>query len=352
MKLFFQKELYELAQQCETAVADLRPYARSHQELQKRTQLEYLKLAATLLHRSHEAAGGLSEVLLATKCSNTYYKRLAAIQYTLIQHHGILIARLKHIVDAEQIRCLKHQMTLQLEALAQLRETQDLGFTVTRRKRRSKRQALNGLPHNWRQEIYERSHGGKYSLAILVAALTGCRPAELQHGVIVCREAHPITGKEEIKFCIQGAKVKVGQGQPTRIITYNAEDPHPLVRAICYFSSNYENVPMQEVRIESPVNFTVEVRRLAKALWPKHKKPVTAYCFRHQWSADMKASTDGDSVSLGLGHTSAKTRRVYGTAAQSSADGLRPLSVEATYPIRWAPSHSWLESDFESGETM
>lgn len=334
MRLSSQTPLYQLANQCQTAVVALRAGSQTRDEPQKRTTKEYLRLAATLLSRSYNAPGGLSEVLQATESSSTFYKRLAAVQYALLQHHEMLMARLTETADAIQTKRLMHQLTLHLTQLVQLRESRDIGFISPRRKRRSKRQALRGLPASWRHDLYQRANQGKYALPILISALTGCRPAELQYGVGVCKETHPTTGEKFIAFCIRGAKVKAGKGQPGRIITYSADDPHPLIREICKLVYCSGDVPMQEVKIDSPVNFTVEVRRLAHDLWPQHKWPVTAYCFRHQWSADMKAFTDGDSVSLGLGHASAKTRRTYGTAAQSGADGLTPRSIKATNPIR------------------
>ena len=83
-------------------------------------------------------------------------------------------------------------------------------------------------------------------------------------------------------------------------------------------------------QVDSAVNLTVEIRRLAYSLWPKHKHTVTAYCFRHQFAADLKASDDEEAASRGLGHLSAKTRRLYGTAAQASKGHRnRLLRVEA-----------------------
>lgn len=334
--------LYQLANRCRTFATGLRTGSETREGPQKRTTDEYLRLATTLIRRSFEAPGGLSEALQATESRSTFYKRLAAVQYALLQHHEMLMARLTETADATQSERLMHQLTLHLRQLEQLREARDIGFISPRRKRSSKRKALRGLPSCWRHDLYQRANHGKYALPILVAALTGCRPAELCYGIAVCREAHPTTGEEFIAFCIRGAKVKAGQGQPGRIIKYSVDDPHPLIREICKFAYSSEEVPVQEVKIDSAVNFTVEVRRLAKDLWPQHKQPVTAYCFRHQWAADMKTFSDGDSVSRGLGHVSAKTRRTYGTAAQSGPGGLTPISTEATQQVRQLTSHSRL----------
>lgn len=334
MRLNKQAPLYQLADQCRAAVSGLHNRSENREAPQKSTTQEYLRLAATLIKRSYHTPGGLSEALQKTECSSTFYKRLAAVHYALLQHHEMLMERLTETASDAQSRLLMHQFNLHLSRLMQLSELQETGFISTRRKRLSKRQALRGLPANWRHDLYLRAGHSKYSLPILVASLTGCRPAELQHGVAVCREIDPVTGEDFIAFCIRGAKVKSGQGQPRRIIKYSVSDPHPLVREICKFAYCSDDVPVQEVKIESAVNFTVEVRRLASNLWPQHRQSVTAYCFRHQWAADMKAFTDGDSVSRGLGHASAKTRRTYGTAGQGGKNGLTPLAIVATNPVR------------------
>ena len=49
----------------------------------------------------------------------------------------------------------------------------------------------------------------------------------------------------------------------------------------------------------------------------------------------MKRLGDADSVSQGLGHVSAKTRRNYGQANQaSSRHALRPIAIEAERSVR------------------
>ena len=206
------------------------------------------------------------------------------------------------------------------------------GHPGERRKRASKRQALRGLPGDWREQLYQRAAKGKYADAILVAALTGCRPEELRRGVLIRRVDNPRSGMGEIRFEIDGAKVKAHQGQPHRLIAYGAHDPHPLLEALRIRLAGRRELL---VCIDSPVNFTVEVRRLAHSLWPKHKHTITAYCLRHQWAADLKRHAAADSVSQGLGHASAKTRRHYGQANQaSSRHALQPIVIEAERPVK------------------
>ncbi|MCK6491173.1 MAG: hypothetical protein L6R48_23225 [Planctomycetes bacterium] len=223
---------------------------------------------------------------------------------------------------------LQH-LRVSLREFHMLRQSGHIGV---RRKRASKRQALRGLPGDWREHLCARAAKGKYADAMLVAALTGCRPEELRRGVLVRKGKDLVNGLSEISFQIEGAKVKLDQGQPRRVITYGGDDAHPLLSTL---RARLVDQGELLVRIESPANFTVEVRRLARSLWPKHKLPITAYCLRHQWSADMKRRGDAASVSQGLGHVSAKTRRHYGQANQAnSAHALQPIAIEAERPVR------------------
>ncbi len=191
---------------------------------------------------------------------------------------------------------------------------------------------MRGLPGDWRERLYQRAAKGKYADAILVAALTGCRPEELRHGVLIRRVDNPRIGMSEIRFEIDGAKVKAHQGQPQRLIAYGAHDPRPLLEALRIRLAGRRELL---VCIDSPVNFTVEIRRLARHLWPKHKHAITAYCLRHQWAADLKRHAAADSVSQGLGHASAKTRRHYGQANQAcSRHALHPAAIEAERSVK------------------
>jgi integrase len=89
------------------------------------------------------------------------------------------------------------------------------------------------------------------------------------------------------------------------------------------------------VSIEKAVNFSVEVRRISKILWPHHKESITCYCFRHQFSSDMKKSKMGDDISRALGHATDKTRKRYGHASQGR--GLvTDVVVTAPRPIKSA----------------
>ena len=329
-------EMVALIESCRREMQAMLP-ADEFASLSSKTRQDYRQLGRTLLQRARYAEGGVAEVMTATQRPTTFYKRVAALRYCL---YADLVEQLKSLrsalstrpMDRLQVMAIQAQLQQQRTFLREFEVARQSGPTDERRKRASKRQALRGLPGDWREQLYQRAAKGKYADAILVAALTGCRPEELRRGVLIRRVDNPRSGMGEIRFEIDGAKVKAHQGQPHRLIAYGAHDPHPLLEALRIRLAGRRELL---VCIDSPVNFTVEARRLAHSLWPKHKHAITAYCLRHQWAADLKRHAAADSVSQGLGHASAKTRRHYGQANQaSSRHALQPIAIEAERPVK------------------
>ncbi len=298
------------------------------------TQEEYLKLARQLLHRGNTGEDDLVSVVSNTGRSTTFYKRLAALRYHCLWSVGAMSSALPQAWDTstrERLMASCSQLLMTMRALVRL---QQQGMTQPRSKRRSKRQALRGLPSTWREDICARGMHGKYADALLISALTGARPSELAKGIDVWVEFDDLLRKDILCLHVIGAKVKASQGQPNRFVAYAEDDTHPLVAALVKRLSTEPGKKLR-VKIAEAGNFTAEIQRLARSLWRNHDHAITATCFRHQWSADLKASADGDAASRGLGHRSAKTRRHYGMAHQArGGHALRPVRIEADLPVR------------------
>lgn len=298
-----------------------------------RTEAEYLRMAHVILDRAPFTPGGLAGAVQATDSPRTFHKRLAALRFycrRLVSEH----LDVRSVSQDLDWRCLADVLPRLHELLCALVTLNEQGMTQPRRKRRSKRKALKGLPPTWREDLYERGATGKYAAALLASALTGARPGEVVKGITAWLQHDDALGIETLCLYVQGIKVKAQQGQRYRLITYAAEDTHPLVAALV---KRLGPLPGRKLHIHvaKAGNFTAEVQRLARALWPEHGHAITATCFRHQWSADLKASGDGDAASRGLGHRSAKTRRHYGMAHQArGGHALRPVRIEADLPIR------------------
>ncbi|TFI47148.1 integrase [Diaphorobacter sp. DS2] len=325
------EKLQALEKRCQ-AILDAM-FSREPRNASPKTEVEYERQAQQLLQRARHVEGGLFYVVQSTTSVSTFRKRLIALEHFLRAQQEQLARQLNPpVVQLAEI--LHIRLFAQLKNLQTLQRLRKEGMTGQRARRRSKRQALAGLPANWRFTLCKRAASGPYLFPLIVLALTGCRPAELVSGAHIWRSKDEATGRSLIHFSIAGAKVKAAQGQPVRTITYDATDPHPFV-VIVNDLLDAQPKPQVFAQISSAVNLTVEIRRLARTLWPKHKHPITAYCFRHQFAADMKANGDDEATSRGLGHISAETRRAYGTAAQASKwERVRPLHVDAKRPIK------------------
>lgn len=325
----------ELANRCQKILDAMfrSPDGLKPRNISYKTEVEYERQAQQLLHRARHTEGGLFYVVQSTTSASTFRKRLVALEHFLNTQQEQLTRQINTpVVHAAEILHLR--LLMQLKNLQTRQRLRQKGMSGQRAKRRSKRQTLAGLPANWRTALCKRAASGRYIFPLIVLALTGCRPVELVSGIHLWRSKDAATGRSLIHFSIAGAKVKDSQGQPMRTITYHAKDPHPFVVVINELL-DAQPEPQVFAQIDSAINLTVEVRRLARSLWPKHKQPITAYCFRHQFAADLKANGDDEATSRGLGHISAKTRRFYGTAGQASkGDRLRPLLVEAQRPVK------------------
>ncbi|QNM97114.1 integrase [Chitinimonas koreensis] len=324
--------LNDIARECLAMLPAALPQAPSTGR-SSRTEAEYLRMAQALLERANGAPGALAAAVQATQSPRTFHKRLAALRFScrqLVREH-LDVRSASQELDWQSLADVLPRLHEQLRALITLNEH---GMTQPRRKRRSKRQALKGLPPSWREELCARGAPGKYADALLASALTGARPGELVKGITAWLRHDDALGIETLCLYVQGIKIKAQQGQPYRFMAYSVEDTHPLVAALVNRLSTLPDRKL-DIHIAKAGNFTAEIQRLARMLWRNHDHAVTATCFRHQWSADVKAAGDADAASRGLGHRSSKTRRFYGIACQAQgAHALRPVCIEAELPLR------------------
>lgn len=194
--------------------------------------------------------------------------------------------------------------------------------------RHTKRQDMKGLPIDWRERIARRMP--KYSQAVMVAAITGCRPSELVMGVRMSIE----DGK--LVALIKGAKVDEDgeKGQEWRRLSWTVNQDNEMIRELVRLIQLSSGELM--VGIESASNFSKAVSNAAAREWPKRKASITPYCFRHQLAADMKAdgNLDGGEISAALGHVSDITKSTYGHANMSRGCSFAPLKVSAARVVR------------------
>lgn len=322
----------ELLQKVQASLATLEAREKSKGR-SERTCDDYVRLTASLLKRAQARPEDLADEMRDTGKSCTYYKRLSAVRYDSIVRLKACIASLVDSSTDAELRNASEQLTQAQFQMKALSLAEEQGMSRPREARKSKRPALRGLPADWRLSLCRRGMRGKYARALVVAALTGLRPCELVKGVEIAHLTDETTGTPIVRLRVCGGKVTDHQGQPWRNISFRADETIPLVAELLeHFQPSPDDKPM--VYIEKAENFSKEVSRLARSLWPGRKESITAYCLRHQFSADLKAAGDVGAVSQGLGHRSGKTRRTYGTAGQShGTDRVVPFRIEADRPV-------------------
>jgi integrase len=188
----------------------------------------------------------------------------------------------------------------------------------------SKKSRLRGLPANWRELMFEASRNSKYRDALAGLGVTGARPAEFESGILV-----QTNDKGNLTFTIKGVKTHGGKyGQETRILeiepkTFDALHLLNRVREIGEFVIQAKAGALSD-----------RVREFSKVVFPKLKNGVSCYVYRHQFSADLKASGLPDvDVSTALGHSVDETKRFYG-AAQSGRHNPNVKSVKGSRRVR------------------
>ncbi len=197
----------------------------------------------------------------------------------------------------------------------------------------SKRQSLNGLPDNWRSQLIRAMNTKEDQLAMMVMALTGARPEEMRLGIqLVIETNHCLT------FHIQGAKVSAitGGGQTWRELTVDAwrvlDDDLVYELMACI-----QEHQITTIQIDPKNAFQKRLQRIRDQMTqydPVWKK-VSAYSFRHQFAADLKADTTThfDDISAAMGHASDRTKQHYGHSSQKRGKG-GITQITAASPIK------------------
>jgi integrase len=195
------------------------------------------------------------------------------------------------------------------------------------RRRKGKKSSLLRLPEDWRELMAAKSTG-QYRIPMIVALMSGCRPAELESGVTLK------IVNNELYVHIIGAKVKKTAGQETR--KFRLAD-HPLTTELRGVVES-EGLTEKIVQVKSGNSVTTHMRSLGKKIWPKRKESITAYTARHAIAADCKAASaegaDEDLVSKVLGHIVDKTASYYGARSQSGRGSIAPSEVSVPRVVR------------------
>lgn len=280
----------------------------------------------------------LIDVIFETNSKNTYFSRIAAFRFVLLNliESQLKIAKNAAIIsDKNQILSAEAEIHMLTYHFLRLKSLEGKCALPVKKPRKSKRNSSSGLVVDWREQLCLRAGASKYFNAILTASLTGCRPVELSSGINF--RIDKFDGKDFLVASINGAKITQKNGQPNRELFFALPGDSHLIRMMSYAVT--QNGGTLNVQIDNAKTFSGAVTRFAKLLWPKHKTDITAYSLRHAFASDLKSSVSVTEIAAALGHASTKTQKSYGQRQQSrSIQKSIPQKILATRPIREASS--------------
>lgn len=259
---------------------------RAKANLLPKTQSDY-RLMHDNLTRNGRLAGTASN-------SRTRLKERAASRFVLA--HAIV----SETDDKAVLRLYRQVKAIEAQAEANIALYEAGEWSGVKQNRNSKKASIKALPSNWGEALCDAMSKHKHADAVRVLACCGCRPAELARGVKVS------TSKDGIHFIVMGAKVskKAGQerGQDWREIILPLN--HPIASLLsnkkpCTYTANAESITKSITRKASNLGF----------------EGVSAYSFRHQFGADLKASDfDKKEIARALGHRTTEAQEGYGNS--------------------------------------
>lgn len=142
--------------------------------------------------------------------------------------------------------------------------------------------------------------------AIMLAAYTGCRPAEMAG----------IRRVAEDQVFIPGAKKSKGERGLDRTIALSKEKCDAIEAAV---GALYHMDPDHGKAIHQVQS---RLDRLTKKLWPRRQARPTLYTLRHQMGSDLKASgLSRVEIAFVMGHQSTESVEVYGDHRKKSGRG-------------------------------
>jgi len=294
-------------------------------EISQKTHDEYMRLGERVLNDKC--------LLREAETANTYYKRLSAYNYCVEYSIQYLLAK----QDGEQREknpLWKDTVNRLEKAISEfdMRDVVKSERPESFKPKESKRQHIRGLPRNWVQRYWDNvPKDNKYARVIALLIISGVRPAEIEKGVKVNFN----TEKNVLAITIWGAKCRKdgSSGQKERVIAIDCDrlgekSPEVFLKNLWakYATGKDEDLYIQ-AKPKALYNY---VTRLSAKIWPKRKKHITPYTFRHFVSATLKKTKffSEHEVAQIMGHASCRSQFEYGSVQQGGV-GTSILAVRA-----------------------
>lgn len=193
----------------------------------------------------------------------------------------------------------------------------------------SKRYTLSKLAPQWREKIFSSIKSERLKLAVAVLTCSGCRPSELEHGVLVrVKDGGLLIG-------IQGSKVdaEMKRGQPLRSLKIDSSTVWGA-----YLMEHVVNIENQAVLVKYDAGGISErLREKSREIWPRRATLISAYTYRHYVGKSLKESgASVEKIASVLGHATDFSQTAYGRAGsgKKGAGQHGIISATASNPIR------------------
>jgi len=196
----------------------------------------------------------------------------------------------------------------------------------------SKRYALGRLAPGWRETIFESLHSERLKMAVAVISATGCRPSELELGVVV-----QVKHAGELWIGIRGSKVDIAsqRGQPLRILYVDTSTPWGE-----YLQERVVSCCEPLLVKYDAEGVSQRLREKSRELWPRRSSLVSAYSYRHFIGRSLKESgVPPVELAKSLVHASDFAQTCYGRAGggKKTAGSHGILKAITKNPIRHSP---------------
>jgi integrase len=183
---------------------------------------------------------------------------------------------------------------------------------------KDKRKYTATLPVGWRENLFDsiRQDNTRLRDAVAVLQLTGCRPDELEKGVLV-EFAMAEDGEPDcLIFTIAGSKVGLiedlngrlhERGQPFREIGVGIAG-----NAAIYLVDRANTYGVIKISYNRK-SISARLGELSRLVFPNKREHISGYCYRHQFSMDLKnADVERTAIAAALGHLSDYSCGAYG----------------------------------------
>lgn len=266
------------------------------------------------------------------------YKLKAAYQHGTAEHILELLRdvdRARRAGDREQAATARQRATelaRELDRADYERQNRfqvgDTAYTPPRpRKRGGKRQSVRSLPEDWHRRLIAATQE-RDRLPVMVLALTGARPVELEKGIQV-----ECLG-EDVRVTVEGAKTGQGHGQTWRRFRITGPVAAELARALR--DANLETATVA-LPGEQPNRRDAFRKRLKTAAQHAGLGPrVSPYTLRHALASQLKAAgLPVEQAAAVLGHSVTQTQSLYGHRTHGGRGGGHAIdAVECAQSIR------------------